>query len=486
MKKVILITLVVVILSCSKDEIVTQNTTSVVLKQPINSFTWKALNSWYKWQQQVPSLANESLYKNSNAYHTYLNGFETPQDLFESLKHEEDEFSWFIEDYEKQQQSFEGIYTGFGIYFSSPVEIGNNKVIRYIERVIPNSPAATANFKRGDIINGINNQTMTLTNHEDVYSTLFDVNSAEFIFTENDGITVKNKITINKGPVSDNPVIQTKTFDDIAGKKVGYIAYGSFRSSYNDELNTAFADLKSAGIQELILDLRINGGGSIQTCGYLTSMIYGEAEAQKQTFAELKYNHKHTDSNYKFKFSHNLNVFDSNLNLTGTQTINRLTGLNRLYVLTTNRTASASELVINALKPFIEVIIIGDRTRGKNEASLTLYDSPTSDYLDKSSADPSHKMAMQPIVSQVYNSVGNSDYDDGFEPDIWIEATNFWNETLPFGDENEVLLKTALNHIKGITTKPSNKSVKSVKLKETYRKFESEMYIDKYLLTVTK
>lgn len=462
------------ITSCSSDD---GDTSFVSEENAINDFTWKAMNSWYNWQDSVNDL-NDSKDDNTDAYNTYLNGFNTSEDLFESLKHSEDDFSWFIDDYVAQQQSFQGISTTFGIRPSLVRVTDTDFIIMYIQHVSKESPAAIAGFKRGDIINAINGTVMTLDN----YTTVLDGYSqttAEFSFTESDGLTFKESKTITQAVVEDNPVHFTTTFDDIGGKKVGYLVYNGFRSSYNDELNDAFGEFKAAGVQELVLDLRINGGGSVLTSAFLASMIHDAAD-ENTVFGELRYNSKHSDSDAFVPFFDALFVYDDDGNYTGDQTINRLSGINTLYVLTSSGTASASEMIINGLRPFIEVKIIGDTTTGKDEGSITLYDSPESDYTDVDTANSSHTMAMQPIVFKIYNNLGQSDYNDGFAPDIVVQEWNYWNNILPFGDEDEILLKTALDDIRGFAAKSSLIVNPSQKIgKELIQnKFEKEMYLE--------
>jgi len=138
-------------------------------------------------------------------------------------------------------------------------------------------------------------------------------------------------------------------------------------------------------------------------------------------------------------------------------------------------------MIINGLRPFIDVKIIGETTTGKNEGSITLYDSPESDYTDVDTANPDHVMAMQPIVFQIFNSLGQSDYTFGFEPDIEVVEWTYWNNILPFGDENEILLKTALDDIRGFSAKSSfNREVTAEKIEKNIstNKFEKEMYIE--------
>ena len=482
MRKIILLSFVLfTILSCSKDDKIVPNDGNepdVTLNNKVNNFVWKAMNSWYNWQEDVPNLA-DSKDDNINDYYTYLNSYSTPGSLFGSLKHANDDFSWFIEDYVAQQQQFQGISKTFG-FRPSLVRVGTtNYVIIYIQHVSDNSPADLAGFKRGDIINAINGTVMTLDNYKNVLNGYYE-ETAEFSFTEKDGQTFKEKKTITQAVVSDNPVYLTKVFDNINGKKVGYIVYNGFRSSYNDELNAAFAELKAAGVQELVLDLRINGGGSVETSAYLASMIRAEAGTDK--FAELRFNKKHTQYNEPYYFNNTLNVYDADGKKISEEAINRLPGISRLYVLASGSTASASEMIINGLRPFIEVKVVGTKTVGKNEGSITLYDSPTSDYTNPNTANSTHKMAMQPIVFQIYNKLDQNDYGEGFEPNILIEEWKYWDNILPFGDENEIVLKTALDDIRGVSAKSlyEVKSFERIDINLSTNKFEQEMYIDSH------
>ncbi|MFZ2430565.1 MAG: S41 family peptidase, partial [Lutibacter sp.] len=298
------------------------------------------------------------------------------------------------------------------------------------------------------------------------------------VVTEN-GVLIADK-TITATVISEDPVYLKKVFTDIEGKKVGYLVYNGFRSSYNDELNAAFAYFKNEGIQELILDLRLNGGGSVETSAYLASMI--DASAGTETFAKLTFNAKHTNQSGSYTFQNSLNLYDANgIDTKVDETINRLSNINQLYVLTSSSTASASEMIINGLKPFMPVKVVGTTTYGKNVGSITLYDSPSSDFTDEDSANSAHLYAMQPIVFQIYNKLDQSDYINGFVPDIEVKEYQFWYAILPFGDENEVVLKAALDDIRGISARQT-KSLKFSEIKEfevskLEKRFDKEMYI---------
>ena len=467
----------ILLTSCFED-----NDDNTISTRDINDFVWKGMNSWYNWQSLVSDLS-DSKDDISSEYASYLNQFNDPEDLFNSLKYQTnivDRFSWFIEDYIIQEQAFQGISLSFGMRFDDVKINDMGDIIIYVRYVADDSPASIANIKRGDIIYALDGIQLNTTNFSEVSNKLYNQTTTFSFATENNGLLtpVEDK-TIIASVVSENPVYLTKTFNDVDGKKVGYLVYNGFRSSYNDELNDAFSTFKNENIDELILDLRLNGGGSVATSSYLASMIYADAGEEK--FADLEFNSKHANENGSYNFSNTLDVYNSESQKTGEEPINRLTSLNRLYVLISGNTASASEMVINGLKPFIPVKLIGTTTYGKNVGSITLYDSPTSDYTDRTSANPSHSNAMQPIVFQIFNKNRESDYTQGFIPDIEVLEYEFWNNTLPFGDENEAVLKAALDNISGITTKTGTikkaSNLKHLDLKP-FNKFEKEMYLE--------
>ncbi|WP_299528019.1 S41 family peptidase [uncultured Lutibacter sp.] len=483
MKKVsfyfsICLVLAIGVLSCTKNDniLIPQNV-------EIQDFVWKGMNSWYNWQSSVENLADT---KDSNQadYVSYLNGYTTPESLFESLLFDPgntDRFSWFVEDYIEQNNAFQGITTSFGLRLKGVFLENNNDAILYVRYVAPNSAADNAGIKRGDIIRGIDGTTLNQNNFNSEVGKFSNESITLTFVSENAGvfITIEHK-TITATELSENPVYFKTVFNDVNGKKVGYLVYNSFRSSYNDELNAAFSYFQSEGIDELILDLRLNGGGSVLTSAYLASMIYNNSGSD--IFAELKFNSKHPNENGYYYFDNTLDVYDVKGDRTGEESINRLTTINQLYVITSSSTASASEMIINGLRPFIPVKLIGTTTYGKNVGSITLYDSPSSEYTNIGSANPDHLNAMQPIVFQIYNKSGQSDYTHGFNMDIEVVEDDFWNAILPFGDENEVVLKAALDDIRGLTGKSERiskyKSRKSINVTELENKFEKEMYID--------
>ena len=167
------------------------------------------------------------------------------------------------------------------------------------------------------------------------------------------------------------------------------------------------------------------------------------------------------------------NYFTSNLN--SEATISSL-NLSKIYILTSPSTASASELVINGLKPFIDVVQIGDKTIGKNVGSITLYDSPSFSRKDRSSK---HTYAMQPIVLKVVNADGFGDYFNGISPDYLIQE-NLGNLGV-LGNPSENLLSSALQLIESNNRKITPQLESTIRFTDrSLSTFGSEMYSEKY------
>ncbi|MFB9057917.1 S41 family peptidase [Mariniflexile ostreae] len=466
------------ITSCYKDNDDHPSTNS-----SINDFVWKGMNSWYNWQLEVPELS-DTKDDDTDAYEAYLNQFDSPKALFNSLRFqyaETDRFSWFVEDYIALQQQFQGISKSFGLKFQAIQTHANGDVVLFVKYVANHSPGSKASIKRGDLINAINGSVLNINNLNDLATHLSNESVTLSFVSENNGVfsPLADK-TIASVVLSENPVHVTKVFPNINGKKVGYLVYNSFRTAYHDELNAAFSVFKNENINILVLDLRLNGGGSVLTSAYLSSMIY--ADAGTDPFAILKFNDKHTNENHAYHFSNQLQVFDTNDVKIGVEEINRLNMLEGLYILTSDDTASASEMVINGLKPYMpSVKLVGTTTYGKNVGSITLYDTPATDFQGRQLANPTHTKAMQPIVFQIFNKNGESDYTQGFNPDIEVEEAQYWNSIKAFGDENEVVLKAALDDIRGVTTKSNVSKLKphkTLQVEALSTRFEKEMYIE--------
>ncbi|MED5269356.1 MAG: S41 family peptidase, partial [Bacteroidota bacterium] len=306
-------------------------------------------------------------------------------------------------------------------------------------------------IKRGYFFNKVNGSILTRDNYRDLLyndsslSNSFGFANLNYNSNQQCSNLVSNDISIslNKSRLVKDPIHISKTIN-LNEKKIGYLMYNQFlgnveseNKNYNLELNNVFGEFKSEGIEELVLDLRYNPGGRISTSINLASMITGQFN--NQIFAKEKWNSKLMDYWNENNPDNLINRFVDDIDGISINSLN----LNKVYILTTSRTASASELLINGLDPYIDVIHIGDYTVGKNQGSITVYDY-INDNRDK---NPNHKYAMQPIVLKIGNVAGYTDFPNGLVPDYEIkESISVAGE---LGDENEQLLKIAIDHIFG-------------------------------------
>ena len=404
----------------------------------VENFIYRGLNEIYLYKADVPELAND-FFPTQTERNDFLDNFTTPEDLFyNGLLAPQDRFSFLVEDYVELENLFSGISTTNGISFGLVRYCEDcTDIFGYVRYVLPGTSADTQGIKRGDVFNTIDGQQLTDSN----YNNLLDPETYTIGLATLNGSSITPTgvtVTLTKQKNDTNPVLVSKTLD-VDGKKVGYLFYTSFTSKYDPKLNAAFGEFKAAGVTELVLDLRYNGGGNVRTATDLASMITGQ-------FAGEIFTKEQWNAEYQAYFESEdperlLNKFNTTLK-TG-ELINSL-NLGRVFILTTSRSASASELVINGLVPYIDVVQIGETTTGKFQASVTLYDSPDFGRLN---ANLNHTYAIQPLVLKSTNSAGVSDYIDGLTPDFQI-SEDFENLGM-LGEPNEPFLKVAIDVILG-------------------------------------
>ena len=434
----------IALIACKNDE---PTEPPVAVDNAINEFVWGGLNSWYYWQQQVSDLS-DNRFETLSEKNQFLNQYTDPSTLFDDLMYTGDRFSWIVDDYIELQNRFQGVSRSYGFEFNLINIQGTDSVLGYTTYVLPNTDAASRGIVRGDVFYAIDDTRLTLTNYAELINQetikLAYANRVNGSWTDN-GKTV----SLDAVQIAENPVHLAKVLE-VEGTKVGYIMYNQFVHTRHRELNAAFGLLKNDGVTELVLDLRYNTGGSVFTALLLGGMIYNQG-TETTLFSKLIYNPKHANNNFDFPFLTELAVLNADFEIIASEVMNRL-NLSRVYILTGRNTASASEIIINGLEPYMEVIQIGTYTRGKNEGSVTLYDSPYSDYRDVSTANPDHLWAMQPIVSKIANADGFGAYENGLAPDYEIDEVSFYYDLKPLGDPDEQLLKIALDDISGLNS----------------------------------
>ncbi|SDL67282.1 C-terminal processing protease CtpA/Prc, contains a PDZ domain [Salinimicrobium catena] len=405
----------------------------------IKNFIWRGMNNIYLYKGQVPDLADDR-FANQEELNEFLNTFSSPEDLFyNGLVAAEDEFSFLVDDYIELEKSLDGIRVSNGMEFGlRRYSEGSNNVLGYVRYVLPNTSAEEKGIERGMIFNTIDGVQLTVDN----YSRLLEPETYTIGLANIEDGTISSTgetITLEKEEYTTNPIFISKIIPT-ENARVGYLMYNGFTGTFDGVLNETFGLFKAENITHLVVDLRYNGGGSVETANDLASMITG------QNKGEVFYTEQWNDD-YQTYFEENspddlINRFNSTIR-TGEQ-INSL-NLNEVYVITTLRTASASELLINGLDPYINVIQVGEATTGKFQASTTLYDSPD---FNRSDANPGHTYAIQPLIYKTLNAVGRTDYYNGLAPDI--EITEDIENLGTLGDPQEPLLNAALKAIMGI------------------------------------
>tara|TARA_A100001015_G_scaffold93734_1_gene104280 strand:+ start:295 stop:1806 length:1512 start_codon:yes stop_codon:yes gene_type:complete len=441
-------------LGCSSDEIEETTDTAITSNSDtddvaislegelqISDFVWQGLNQYYYWQEEVDALS-DTQFNDQKAYAQYISENPDPDAFFETLKHPNDRFSWIQDDYVELENTLQGIYATNGVEFGLMYACQDcNELVGFVKYILKDSDADGKDIQRGDFFTGVNGTVLTFSNYS---SLLFGDNLSYSL----NMASVQNGALVENGTVVEltkeenfetDPIQVSKTLPLSGGEKVGYLMYNQFVADKSPNLNSVFADFKSEGITDLVIDLRYNGGGSVRNCVELASMITGQFEGE--IFAQEQWNSKLlTYITDRFGEESLFNRFVGELS--GGEQINSL-NLNRVYVITTSESASASELLINGLASYIELIQVGEPTVGKNVGSITVYD-----YIDNDGTkNPDHTYAMQPIVLKIANSEGYADYADGLLPST--EMDEDVNNLGVLGVPEEPMLATVLNLISG-------------------------------------
>jgi carboxyl-terminal processing protease len=282
----------------------------------------------------------------------------------------------------------------------------------------PLSPLGQEGVKRGDEVISIDGRNPRDIAANGLRSATSQADPRTFVIKDSTGTqrTILRAANLyNLTPVQSAKVLTTTSATGTT-VNVGYLSYTQFIDAGNAGLGRAFNDFAAKGVQELILDLRYNGGGGVRLARDLSSMIGGPT-LNNQVFIDLRANAKNQASNFKLPFV--------GTGLPGAQ----LRGLKRLIVIASQDTASASELVINSLRPFLnEIVLIGEKTYGKPFASQP-----------RDACGLTYAI----IIAQLFNSRGEGAYTDGIAPTCNV-ADDF---TRPFGDPAERRLSAALNYI---------------------------------------
>lgn len=361
---------------------------------------------------------------------------DTPQELFELMRYKElDSWSYVAENSAEAMESYRGVSTTFG--YSLTFGRFSNMADSYfavIEFVYEDSPAQAAGLRRGDIIVSVNGADITKRNYQQLYyGSTISIGTGEIHGNTISSTGVEIEITAVK--MYEDPVVAHNVIE-CAGKKVGYLMYAGFLTESHARLVEVFNEFKEAGVEELILDLRYNLGGNAKTPPYLASMIAPRNVVRnKSVFLREIWNPLYTAYYQSRKID--MNVYfqediDVNLNL------------ERVFVLTTPSTASASEATIVGLMPYMQVVKIGETSYGKYCGAVLL--TPT-DATGKEDKEISNWL-LSLVIYKFANKDGYTDFKDGITPDYMVPDSGML-AAIPLGNPEDPMIAKALSLIEG-------------------------------------
>ena len=409
----------------------------------IHQFIWETLNDYYLWQEEVPALADAIKPVGSAKFKELIRPYPEPEAFFESLKHEDDKYSIIRSNYEDIENSIKGIDANNGLEFILSRYGSGDAVMGVVTYILEGSDAVGKNIKRGDIFTRVDGQNLNVNNYREL---LFGDNLSYTLdmadLSNNLLIPNGKNITLTKTEKFQSNPIQIHKIIESGGKKIGYLMYNQFADGFDDDLNEIFSIFQSQQINELILDLRYNGGGLVRSAVNLAGMITGQFDGE--VFAKYLWNKKLMDylNTDPERFAGNLGENFTNKLGDGTA-INSL-NFNKVYVITSGRSASSSELVINGLSPYINVIQVGDNTYGKNVGGpAALYD-----YIDNNrTKNPDHTYAIYCMTFYSANSQNFYDYADGLAPQEELKLKEDIANMGTLGESSDPLLALALKHL---------------------------------------
>ena len=356
-----------------------------------NLYVRDVMSDIYFWYREIPNVDATS--------------FDSPEAYLDAIRYRplDSTFSYITSRASSDAFFSDSQFIGFGFSLKAlpAFELG-------IADVFPDSPAAEANLSRGDRVVEINGRTIeALHNSGELDGAFGPVEVGVPVDLTVARGTTRYSAHMTKRLVTIPTVSMTRVYE-VGGRNVGYVVFKNFVQPSFEALDTAFAELRARDVRELVLDLRYNGGGLVSVAEHLANLI-GGARTDGQVLAEYFHNDRNTFRNRTLRFQNDPGALS----------------LDRLIVITTTASASASELIINALRPFMPVVVIGDRTYGK----------PVGQY-----AIPFCDKILAAVAFTLRNANGEGDYFNGIAPTC-VADDDLRHQ---FGDAAEDSLREAL------------------------------------------
>ena len=317
-----------------------------------NIFAFNRFNQYYLWKKDI-----EGELKN------WLTN-EEPIAKVKSVRYADDRWTLLTDDYESLYGTITGHRKSYGFdYLLS--HYGSDRVSILVTYTYADSPARKAGLKRGDVITLLNGNPIPFDNYSTVISQALRESDSVTL-----GLETGASISLQAKEMYENPVLLSKVFD-CGGKKVGYLVYTGFTlDSYLDLIDACLA-FKQAGVKELILDLRYNGGGFNIAEQFFASMLAPESVVQARSVMCMEIYNEDLTETFKKQGTDTNTYFETEFSFQSEgkkyefSTAGANIGIDKLYAIVSSGTASASEAMLGDLYPYMEITLVGTRTYGK-------------------------------------------------------------------------------------------------------------------------
>lgn len=392
---------VLMVFSCRRDDLSSGNYNST---DKIKDSAWSYAKDIYLWNSHLPAVLNIRSLTDPDAVMKAIR----PYSIEPGFSQPVDRWSFAIKksDWDNLSSGISGDL-GLGLFFRSE----NDLRVSYVE---PASPAAAAGIERSWQILSVNDNTDINTDDATISrisDAVFDSPSADFTFKKPDGTEVG--ISLTASTYQEEPVLLDTVYTT-GSHTTGYFVLNSFLGDIplmKSRFGSLFNRFAAAGINDLIVDLRYNGGGFVELqnemANYLVPAAGNRGVMLKEAF----------NDNYQ-------TLFDTTINYLKKGNLN----LNRIFFITTKNTASASELLINSLKPYMEVKLVGRPSNGK---PVGYFNIGVGDWY------------IFPVSFRSVNKNGEGNYFNGITPDAMVDD----GLDKPWGDVDESCLASALHYI---------------------------------------
>lgn len=409
----------------------------------INKWIFSLMNDNYLWNESIPFLTLDYSVDYQSFLLSVLDGVAANGDVNRDdgvwVDGKRQSYHSYISSNAPLTRTVGATYTDSGIMLMATI-LGPNDDDPCgfaVTWVTPGSPAEARGVKRGDFIRTVNNVPVTTTNYQSLGKNVLngnvriDLNDVEFI----DGVAKitprEESVFVGSDTYKDPAIYKTLVYTAENGKKIGYLLYMGFNIDYDDSLLEAFDKFKAENIDELVIDLRYNNGGHVLSSTVLGTLVAGQEHSGK-VYVRTRYNARRTAAGEvdEYRIGDPANAENGSY-ATIAEALNSSLGLRNVYVIASNITASASELLINGLRGLdITVNLVGTTTLGKN-VGMEGWQNRQGNY----------QFIFYPVTFYCENAKGFRDYANGFKPELEIDDSTIYPGD--FGTSRDILSRAA-------------------------------------------